>query len=147
MPDLYYSPPLLLSNLLKKRELPRVDLYLSICHNLNMILITQYGENRFDPSYGCSIWDEDFENVYSNYLWQEKAQKDIAQTVSRHERRLSNIDVVAILSEESFPPTISNPAYRVKRRVDVKITGRMTLTNDLFTVSLPVYISPISTNE
>lgn len=147
MADVYYSPPLVFSQIFNKKEIPRIGIYESITHNLHLILITEHGENRFDPTYGCTIWDEDFENVYSNNAWQEKINRDIKAILTKHEPRLTGVEVTATISEESFPPSSANPAYRVKRRVDVKISARLTLTDEIYVYTQKLYVSPISLDE
>lgn len=147
MPENYISPPLLFSQILGKKEIPRISIYDSISHNIHMILITEHGENRFDPSYGCTIWDEDFENVYSNNQWQEKINRDIKAILAVHEPRLTGIEVNSIISEESFLPTPGNPGYRVKRRIDIQIRGRLTSTDEFYAFNKKLYVSPIYLDE
>jgi phage baseplate assembly protein W len=61
----YYKIPLKLSGLLEGNELPTIDLRDSISSTLELIIMTRFGEHRHDPSFGCEIWDLDFELIVS----------------------------------------------------------------------------------
>lgn len=147
MADSYYSLPIGFSKVFNKKEIPRIGMADSISQNINLILITEHGENRFDLSYGCPIWDDDFENVFSNNIWQERNSREIAKTLAKFEPRLTQIEVNTTIGEESFLPNAMNKGFRVKRRVIVKISARLVLTDEPYNFTTKLYISPISMDE
>lgn len=68
----YYSLPLSLDKVLQKQDLPRCSLQQSVYHHLHLILTTSFGEMGNDANYGCSIWEDDFDNRTSNNKIREK---------------------------------------------------------------------------
>lgn len=74
----YYKFPLRIGLLLQdgNKSLPKCSEKESIDQHLELLFTTCPGEHRYDPRYGCRIWDMDFEKVAS-----QKAGKTISQPV------------------------------------------------------------------
>ena len=90
----YYQIPIKLHNIFKKGDMDKTAIWAeSIVRNVHLILITQFGENRFDETYGCAVWEEDFENIYSDSIWNERMSNTIKQTLAKHEPRLSDLSI------------------------------------------------------
>ena len=69
MPTKYYELPINFSSLMQKNnELAACDLKKSIAQNIYLIITSRFRENRFDDSYGCELWDMDFELVHNESL-------------------------------------------------------------------------------
>lgn len=148
MPDEYYALPLQFSDILKKQQLKKVDVFDSICFNIRLILRSHFGENRFDYSYGCAVWERDFEIIQSNTDWCKELSSSIVLALNKHEKRLQNIKAETIISEEEFINTNGdNVTHRIKRKITVKIMGNFYRTNMPFERKEVLYISPLSIEE
>jgi len=141
----YYRIPLKFSDLFKKHELPKCrDIGESISQNIHLMITSRFGEYRFDQTYGSSIWDSDFENIFANDDWNEKISNSLRQIIETHEPRLKDIMVYAEITQEEIPATAANPQYRIKQKVSVRVEGTLTSTNERFETTQKLYVSPLS---
>lgn len=139
----YYKIPLPFAGFLKRKDLPQCALSESIAQNLFVIITTKFGECRYDYTYGCEIWESDFEQITNESIWAEKIARAITLVIRKHEKRLNNIQVeVNIKQEEKFDHTKFQ--YRIKKKLEIKVTGSLTLTNEKFNFFQDLYISPLS---
>ena len=146
--DNYYGLPVRFSEVFKKKQLKRVNIYDSIGFNIRLILRSHFGENRFDYSYGCEVWERDFEIINSNSAWGEELAKSIRETLIKHEGRLINPKVEIKISEEEFKSNRGDDiTHRVKRKIEVIVRGNFFKTNEPFRITEVLYISPLSIEE
>lgn len=127
----------------RNRELPSCDLYTSIAQNIFLIVSSKYNEHRFDPEYGCEIWEKDFELITNALLWQEQVNSSIVKSLSRYEPRLEKVTVDTTLVEEPYV----NPRTHlrsVKKKIIVNIKGTIKQTGEPFFYAPKMFISPIS---
>jgi len=90
----YYELPIDFDRLMHiNTELPTCDLKQSIAQNIYLIITSKHRENRFDESYGCKLWDLDFELVYDENMWLENIRNSVYNSVVRHETRLYDTTV------------------------------------------------------
>ena len=73
MKQKYYKLPVRLEKLFEGdiRQLERCSELESIDQHIELLLTTCPGEHRFDPKYGCRIWELDFERIVSTEQWKE----------------------------------------------------------------------------
>lgn len=143
MSTIYYKIPLKLSGVLEGNELPTGELGYSISKNLELIIMTRFGEHRCDPTFGCEIWDLDFELIVSERLWEEKLRKSLLKSIITHEPRLSNIElVVAITNIEKH--NLFKQFTEIKKRVDIRLTGIIHKTGKEHTFNTNLFLSPLS---
>ena len=141
----YYKLPLKFGDLFKKKELPKCkDIGESISQNIHLMITSKFGEYRYDPTFGSNIWDSDFENIFANDDWSERVSKALRDIIAAHEPRLKNIVVTAEINQEEIPATAANPQYRIKQKVVVRIEGTLSNTNERFSTTQKLYISPLS---
>lgn len=127
----------------RNQELPAVNLGTSIAQNIFLIITSKYQEHRFDPEYGCEIWERDFELITNPLIWQEEVNKSIIKTLNKYERRLDKISVDTVITEEPY----FNPQTRVrsiKKKLTINVKGTLKATGEPFTFSPQLFISPIS---
>ena len=127
----------------RNQELPVCNLGTSIAQNIFLIITSKYNEHRFDPEYGCEIWERDFELITNPLMWQEEVNKSIIKTLGRYERRLDNITVNTSITEEPY----QNPLTRVrsiKKKLTIHVQGVLKATGEPFTFSPQLFLSPIS---
>ena len=140
MTDAYYALPVNLSAIIQKKELPRVSLRDSISAWIHLLLVTRFGEFKNDESFGCQIWEHDFENISNSQKFKEELQKAIHQSITTHEPRLT--DLRLDLQIEQVEVLFQNK--RVKIRIGLKITGTIRKTNESFTHIESFFIGPLS---
>ena len=141
----YYKLPLKFGDIMKKKELPKCrDIGESISQNINLMITSKFGEYRFDPTYGSNIWDSDFENIFANEDWSSRVSKSLTDIIALHEPRLKNIEVTAEINQEEIADNSANPQYRIKQKVVVNIQGTLTNTNERFSTTQRLYVSPLS---
>lgn len=143
MPIVYYKIPLQLNTVMEGNELPTCDLVQSITQNLELIIMTRFGEHRNDPSFGCEIWDLDFEVIVSASLWEEKLRQSLLRSVLTHEHRLSDTKVdVKIVDIEKF--NAFKQSTEIKKRVNIDVSGIIHKTGEAFTFYTNMFLSPLS---
>jgi phage baseplate assembly protein W len=141
--SIYYKRPLKLSAVLEGNELPTGDLAYSIKKNLELIIMTRFGEHRSDPTFGCEIWDLDFELIISESLWEEKLRKSLLKSITTHEHRLSNIELkVAITNIEKH--NFFKQFTEIKKRVDINLMGIIHKTGEDFPFHTNLFLSPLT---
>lgn len=124
-------------------ELPTCDLKQSIAQNIFLIITTKYKENRYDESYGCEIWDMDFELVSNENMWLETIRKSINVSVAKHEPRLYNVSVDVDVTMDEQVTTLRS-TKTVKKRLRIVVKGRINENGEPFSFDTNIYISPLS---
>ena len=136
----YYYFPLKPADLIQKKEHPRIPLRESVSREIHLITITHFGEFKPDESFGCEIWEFDFENMTNSQLFKEQIKKSLKQTIEKHEPRLSQVRVDIQIQQIEF--RVVN--RRTKSRITLKVDGVLTKTNEPFTYSENFFIGPLS---
>ena len=143
MGTIYYKLPLQLNAVMQGKELPVCDVETSIQKNLELIILTRYGEHRSEPGFGCEVWDLDFELIVSARSWEEKMRQSLFKSVTAHEHRLCSVEIsVAISDIENF--NVFKQYVEIKKRVDIQINGVIEKTNEPFTFQTNLFLSPLS---
>lgn len=140
----YLTLPINASMLINKQEHPTCDLKQSIAQKLNLITTTYYDECKFDDSFGCPIWENDFETIPSVNIWKEKTSKLLVEVINKHETRLSSVKVNLGMMQEEFIEQESKKAKLIKKRIELKIAAIIEETRESFEFSTYFYFSPIS---
>jgi phage baseplate assembly protein W len=140
MTNAYYSMPLNLGDIIHKKEQPRIALKESISAWIHLLLVTHFGEYKNDESFGCQIWEHDFENIANSQKFKDELQKAILQSITVHEPRITDIRLdVQIEQVEVF---FQN--RRIKIRIGVKLMGTIRKTNESFMHTESFFIGPLS---
>lgn len=136
----FYKLPLRLGEVTQKKEHNKCSLAESVNGMIHLIAITCFGECKHDESFGCEIWEHDFENISNSQEYREKLINSIKSTIEKQEKRLSNI-VVDIQIEQ-----VDYTAFqrRVKSRIKLKVLGQLTSTNESFAHNDEFFIGPLS---
>ena len=139
MPD-YYNLPLQLVDLIEKKEHPRCTLNESVAMMIHLITTSHFGEYKHDDSFGCEIWEHDFENIGNTQLYKDQLRRSIKQTVETHEPRLSEVWVD--IQIEQIESRVGN--RRIKSRIRLHIKGSLSMTNEPFVFTEQFFIGPLS---
>ena len=142
MPQPYYALPLRLDEVIQHRQHPTCSLPQSIAQNLYLMLTTHFAESRYDESFGCSLWDEDFANQASS-RWKEDIRQSIEDSVTEHEKRLTQVRIRVELADQEMQ--LSRTNRRVKRRLSVWVDGVLKRTNEPFSFHRSLFLAPLST--
>lgn len=138
----YYSLPLRLDAVMQKKEHPKCSLQHSVEQHLHLILTTAFGEVAGDEQFGCGIWEHDFDNVTSSHKLKEIIRQSLLQSIAGHENRLSGVRVDLLLRQEEIQSAADS--QRVKKHIDITVTGVLQLTNERFRYNDAFFISPLS---
>lgn len=139
-----YQMPLRFDMLIEgNHELPTANLGTSIAQNIFLIVSSKYREHRFDPAYGCEIWDRDFELITNHLIWQEQVNRSILKSLTRYEPRLENLNVDTTITEEPYQHPVTR-VNSVKKRITVRVQGTIKATGEPFAYAPQLFLSPVS---
>ena len=125
------------------QELQTCDVGASISKHLELLIMTRFGHQSSDPTFGCEIWDLDFELIVSQRMWEEKMRNSIEQSILMHEPRLSDVSINISLSEVER----LNEVYgitEIKKRVELKLRATIKKTGEPFGFTANIFLSPLS---
>lgn len=142
MENYYYTLPIKPMSLFGKNHRNYCGLKESIAHFIHLINTTHFGECRFDPSFGCAIWDVDFDNLKSTNSLKSQIAKSLNDSIIKHETRLENIKVGVSIKQEEIDSVLGT--IRIKKRVDISVKGIVKKTNEPFSYIEYFYIGPLS---
>ena len=143
MTDFYLGKPLHTGKLLDNGKLNEVDSGRSISNHIELIIFTRKGEHRFNPDFGCAIWDLDFELIVSESIWEERFRKSLLQAINRYEGRIDRVEVTVKISEvEKFFP--QRKVTEIKKKVMIYVEGQMRDTAERYYFSTSLFLSPLS---
>ena len=132
--------PLNLGEIVRKKEQPRITLKESISSWIHLLLVTHFGEFKNDESFGCQIWEHDFENINNSQKFKEELQKAILQSVTTHEPRLADIRLEIQIDQVEV--LVQN--RRIKIRIGIRIKGTIRKTNEPFIHTESFFVGPLS---
>ena len=136
----YYSLPLQLNLISQKKEHPKCSLAESVAEMLRLISITYFGECKHDESFGCEIWEHDFENIANTQIYREQLVHSIKHTIEKQEPRITNVRVDVQIEQIDYKLF----QRRIKSRITLKVLGTLVLTNESFTYKDQFFIGPLS---
>lgn len=143
--DKYYELPISFSDLIKQKKIPKVDLFESVDQHIYLILVTRFESFRFDPEFGCSIWDYDFEVLPKITAWRNQMAHAIALQIEKSEPRLVNVAVKVEITLETLRDRDRDNIRRVKRKIRIGVNGTLAPTNEPFKRRpYEIFFSPIS---
>ncbi|TGE07759.1 GPW/gp25 family protein [Hymenobacter fodinae] len=135
----YYRLPLNFEELLQRRPLARCSAQESIAQHLYLMLTTHFGESRFDPNFGCVVWQQDFEAM-TNMRWKDNVQRSVEQSIAEREPRLEQVKVV--VGVEDFE--MKGVTQRIRKRLEVNVRAVLHRTNEPFAFRASLFVAPLS---
>jgi phage baseplate assembly protein W len=140
----FYSIPTAFSALRQKKRLEKRDVAESIDQHIRLILVTRFGEFRYNPDYGCVLWEYDFEILPKMNAWRNEIEQSIAKTLDQLEPRLGQVMVRVRIDLEPSKSS-HGKVVRIKRRILISVKGVILSTNESFERDdYLIYFSPIS---
>lgn len=138
----YYEIPLKPAHFFTKKEHDTCTIKQSIAHYIHLINTSSFGECTFDETFGCSIWELDFDNLKSANKLKSLIKTSLEDSIKAHEKRLTHVNVEAKIKQEEL--LNSNAVNRIKKRVDLVIKAKVKKTNEDFQYVEYFYIGPLS---
>ncbi len=149
MKEDYYTLPLRFDKLLQKKMHTRCQLTDSLSQHLYVILTTRLEESRFDPDFGCTLWDFDFQMVpdpkENKYRWKKSIETSFEETIKKKETRLSRIKVKIEIEDfvEDYKVT-RKATKKIRKRLWVRVDSIITSINEDFIYEKYLFIAPLS---
>ena len=135
----YYRLPLDLEDVLQRQHLPRCTAQESIAQHLYLMLTTYFGESRFEPEFGCQVWEQDFEAM-TTMRWKDEVQRSVEQAIRDFEPRLVRARAqIAVTDHE-----LKNVHQRIRKRLEVTVTAALHRTDEPFAFQASLYVAPLS---
>lgn len=140
-----YRLPLLFTRLFETdiRDLSRCSEEESIDQNLEMIIMTCPGEHKYDPDFGCKIWDLDFERVVSMHRWEGQFMQYIQEAISKYERRIQDVDT-RIKFYDIRNEYDRSGAISIRKRVDAQIDATIVSSKKKCCFYYSFFLGPLS---
>ena len=127
-----YSIPISFNDLMSGKKLTKVSPTESVHQHIHLILMTALGYNRFNPNYGCKIWEKDFDISTTNNNWAQELEKSLYLAITTNESRVYSelkVEVKVTEVEESIEDksSLSITKYFVAKIENI----RLKTTNEL----------------
>ncbi len=142
----YYTLPVNCAVLMERAEKhPKQSLEKSITANIYLILATKYGSKRYDQSFGNELLDYDFDNPSVIERVKHRFEVSIKELIKTCEKRLEEIKVIVRLSIEDLYFDKDRKMTRVKKKIEISISGKLILINRTYSPPpFVIYFSPAS---
>ncbi|ARK12356.1 GPW/gp25 family protein [Fibrivirga algicola] len=141
MSHVYYRYPIRLNSLMTGADLPTCDIGASIAQFLNMLLHSRFNELRSDPSFGCSIWDTEFDHTMNQYTWESQLTLSLTEAVKQQEPRLRDVSVRVIIQSAAG---IDGLPGNTRRLADVSVSATVQMTNEPFRFTTRLLLGTLS---
>lgn len=139
----YYKKPFDFSRVFSNNPLESCDNGASIAQHIELIIFTRFGEHRFDPDFGCEVWELDFQLIVSQSIWEDRMCQSLVQAITRQEQRLYGIECeIGITDVEIVFPL--RRITEIKKRVDITVRGKLTTTGENYVFNTALFLSPLS---
>lgn len=139
---MYYKIPLRFDRLLNGSSLALCSLGESIAQHIQLIIETRYGEHQGDMNFGCEIWDFDFELMIKKEDYERRLKQSLERTISTYERRLTNIEVNIIISDEEVYNSVAG-VTEMKKQAVIIVNATVEETSEAFYFKTIFYLNPI----
>ena len=153
----FYQYPIRVAKLLQSRtpairpgqptllneEHPTCSLGRSIAQFLHLLLHTRPGQLRSAATFGCALWDAEFDNTLDLSRWEETMTHSLLAAVQHYEPRLRDVRIHLQIS--SLAQIKSPPAQLAARwQADISIKGVVVLTHEAFSYATQLYIGQLA---
>ena len=140
----YYNFPLDCQKIMEMQRQPRCSLADSIRQYMHLIMRTHFQEYRFDPKFGCMVWDKDFETIRSVYKWKTELIDAFTKSIKTYEKRLQQIQVIVDLDDLKILDPHTQKLIELRKRIIIHVRGTIDQTNEPFQHTEYIFFSPLS---
>ena len=141
MKGIYYKLPIDFEGLMKKQDLAKIALEDSISQSIFTLMTTVFGECKFDETYGCELWDTDFDLLKSDDELKVFVAKSLKNSIIQHEKRIFLQDIEIKISEQNLGEINKK---RIKKKVLVSVRAIVLETNRPYVYKNSFFVSPLS---
>ena len=138
----YYRLPLRFRDIVEQKDHAKCEIKSSIAQNIHLISTTYLGECKFDQSFGCSVWEIDFNNFISDSSFKEHLKESLQNSIKKFEKRLRLTRLHIDIKQDSV--LYYSSAKHVKKRINISIKGSIVKTDEPFEFYEYFYVSPLS---
>ena len=112
--------------------------------NVNLIIRTHTGENRYDSSYGCLIWNKDYSTITDVSKWKDELKAHIAASIEKNEPRINEIKVKLNIEDAELSEKFRDHPIKLKKKIAIQISGIIKHLNEPFEYYEYLFFSPLS---
>ena len=142
-----YRIPVNFTGFFEKKRFERCSLQESIARHLHLLIITTHTEVDFDAKFGCDIWEAEFEAQQTTPHFGARMARSLKEVLTHYESRLKDIQVSASVKQAEFINEQGHgAAKRMKKQIHLDLQARLTATNEPFSFSDTILLSPFSTD-
>lgn len=138
----YFTLPFNPKSIITNKEHNKCSIKESISHFIHLITTSYFGECSFDDTFGCSIWDVDFDNLSSVNKVKTVVSESLYNSLKSHEKRLGKVKIEVNIKQEEI--LLGKENTIVKKKVSLKVFGKVKKTNEDFLYKEYFYIGPLS---
>lgn len=142
MYGIYYKTPISFKDLMEKKEIEKTNLEHSIAQCINLVATSSYGECKFDESFGCKIWEMDFDLLSDQNTLKDRIREALVVAIKKYEYRLDLADVEVSITEAKTASYNNN--MRMKKKINVVVKGNVKKTNRPFNFFGYFFVGPLS---
>lgn len=139
-----YSIPFQSRVLIDKKKHPLCDIKESVQMNVNLIIRTHFREYRFNSSYGCFIWNQDYSTITNISKWLDELQSSIMISIEDNEPRISKPEVKIDLEQAEIFERFKGQPLRLKHKLTIEVKGLIAYLNEPIEYSEFLFFSPLS---
>lgn len=143
MNHLFYQLPIRLGPLMARQEIPTCGVGVSIAQLLYLLIHTRYGELRSDRSFGCRIWEVEFDRALNTGNWSDELSVSLETAIRQHEPRLKSVRVGV-----NMIPVDHNSFHRqpdeYRRLVTVGVSALLAETEEPFQFSTQLHVGQLA---
>lgn len=143
MKNSYYNLPLSLGHIVDGKQHLMCNAAEGIYQHIYLILVSFFDETRYDSSYGCALWDQDF-TIMTSLKWKELIRDSVKESLQRFEHRITNIKIQVELDEFEI---MTKSEHYVRKRIGIGVEAVIRQTNEPFRFFERIYISPMSQEQ
>lgn len=140
----FYSIPLRCKKLTTQQRNPLLKPEDALRQHIHLLLRTHYHEYRYDPTYGCYVWDKDYDNIQSINRWKDELEGLVRQTLADYEKRLTAVGVSVLVEELPVVDAKTQQVRHYSKRITILIEGTVLKTNQRFVHREYMFFSPLS---
>ena len=112
--------------------------------NIHLIIRTHLKEYRYDSTYGCMIWNKDYSTVTNVSHWKDELKEFMQLSIEKNETRISKLKIGLDMEDAEISEQLKKHPQKLKKRITIRIKGRIKLINEPFEHFEHLFFSPLS---
>lgn len=138
MDNQHYLAPIQFGQLIKGELMKRCSLQESIQQQLKLVITTRFHEVRYDPGFGCEIWEVDFVVPTNLNTWKDEIRQSLEEAILSHEPRIGEILQLKVTVEPA------GQKGRINQKLSVHLEAMIKGTYEKIIFDETLYFSPVT---